>query len=49
MSLGPTLAAAAPAGGAATNQVIRSFRLSDYRYDSLRRSPEPAERERVAA
>jgi hypothetical protein len=38
-----------PSSGREAWKAARSFPLSDYRYDSLRRSPEPAEREKVTA
>jgi cation diffusion facilitator CzcD-associated flavoprotein CzcO len=38
-----------PSSGREARRAARSFPLSDYRYDSLRRAPEPAEREQVTA
>ena len=38
-----------PTSGRAAERASRSFPLDDYRYDTLRRSPEPAKRERVTA
>jgi hypothetical protein len=38
-----------PSSGREARKAARSFPLSDYRYDSLRRSPEPVERQRVTA
>ncbi len=38
-----------PTSGREAMKAARSFRLSDYRYDSLRRAPEPAEPEKVSA
>ena len=38
-----------PTSGRQAMKAARSFRLSDYRYDSLRRAPEPAEPEKVSA
>jgi cation diffusion facilitator CzcD-associated flavoprotein CzcO len=38
-----------PSSGREARKAARSFPLSDYRYETLRRSPEPAEREKVTA
>jgi cation diffusion facilitator CzcD-associated flavoprotein CzcO len=38
-----------PSSGREARKAARSFALSDYRYETLRRSPEPARREKVAA
>jgi cation diffusion facilitator CzcD-associated flavoprotein CzcO len=38
-----------PSSGREARKASRSFPLSDYRYETLRRSPEPEKRERVAA
>jgi hypothetical protein len=38
-----------PSSGREARRAARRFPLSDYRYDTLRRAPEPAEREKVTA
>jgi cation diffusion facilitator CzcD-associated flavoprotein CzcO len=38
-----------PSSGREARKAARSFPLSDYRYETLRRSPEPAKREKAAA
>jgi cation diffusion facilitator CzcD-associated flavoprotein CzcO len=38
-----------PSSGREARKAARSFPLSDYRYDTTRRSPEPAKREKVTA
>ena len=38
-----------PTSGRAAERASRSFPLDDYRYETLRRSPEPAKREKVSA
>jgi cation diffusion facilitator CzcD-associated flavoprotein CzcO len=38
-----------PSSGREARKAARSFSLSDYRYESLRRAPKPAEREAVTA
>jgi hypothetical protein len=38
-----------PSSGREARKAARSFPLTDYRYDTQRRSPEPEQREKVTA